>query len=203
MKGYLNMPKENNARMIENYEVLQSIHIGDREVLFCEDKSAEHRYACFYYREHSVIGEAFDGKGSNDYLEIMELFCQRVQGQIEQMRAARLPDMEVITADMCHPNEYDQSIDGKVIAIKSEALRPEYRSAEHQIHLVCGGNGARGGARGRAVFCQNLHSGQRSRFERHEVQGEVKLECLPQWAKEKADAIELNGSRERSNKDAR
>jgi hypothetical protein len=197
------MPKENKARMIGTYEVLQSIHIGDREVLLCEDKTAEQRYACCYYHQGNIIGEATEGEGSNDYLEVMELFCQRVQGQIEQMKAARLPDMEVITAAMCHPNDYDQSIDGKVIAIKSEVLRPEYRSAEHQLHLVCGGNGARGGARGRAVFCQNLHSGQRSRYERYEVQGEVKPECLPKWAKEKADAVELNGSRERSDKGAR
>ena len=149
------MPKENKARMIGTYEVLQSIHIGDREVLFCEDKTAEQRYACCYYHQGNIIGEATEGEGSNDYLEVMELFCQRVQSQIEQMRAARLPDMEVITADMCHPNEYDQSIDGKVIAIRSEALRPEYRSAEYQIHLVCGGNGAREIALSKTVYCYN------------------------------------------------
>ena len=46
-----------------------------------------------------------------------------------------------------------------------------------------GGNGATGG-RGNAVFGTCLATGEKSRWERYDVLGEIKPECMPDWAKE-------------------
>lgn len=66
---------------------------------------------------------------------------------------------EKITADMCRPDNRGTDIAGKVVAVRADALRPEYRSAEHQLALVEGGNGLRGNALGTTCFCKNLYSG--------------------------------------------
>lgn len=54
---------------------------------------------------------------------------------------------------------------------------------------MTGGFGASANARGSAVFCKNLYDGKNTRFERMDVLGEVKPECMPDWAKEKAAAF--------------
>ena len=89
-----------------------------------------------------------------------------------------------ITAEMCIPLSGSTSLKGKVAAVKADTLRPEYRSAEHQLIYVTGGYGAEG-ARGSACFCTNLYTGERVRWERYDLHGEVKPECIPQWAKER------------------
>jgi hypothetical protein len=93
-----------------------------------------------------------------------------------------------ITADKCHPHDYGQNLVGKVVAIKPEALRPEYRRGDVQLVLVDGGFGANGNARGSAVFCYHLNDGKHTRFERHDILGEIKE--LPDWAKERLAATE-------------
>ena len=52
-----------------------------------------------------------------------------------------------------------------------------------------GGNGAKGNPHGRACFCKNLYTGKESRFERYEVEGIVKPECMPECAKERLAEI--------------
>ena len=97
---------------------------------------------------------------------------------------------DIFTAEHCYPNDYGQSIDGKIVAIRSEVLRPEYRRGNVQLVLVSGGNGARGNPNGRAVYCYHLNNGEHTRFEWHDIQGEVRPEFLPAWAKEKAAEIQ-------------
>lgn len=84
------------------------------------------------------------------------------------------------------------------MAIRAEALRPEYRSAEHQLVYVVGGNGARKQSFGTACYCITLYSGERECWERYDLQGEVKPECLPQWAKEKKPEMEQQQSAEKN-----
>lgn len=90
---------------------------------------------------------------------------------------------EVITAEMCLPLKNDDSLEGKVAAVRTDSIRPEYRSAEHQLVLVTGGNGARERSFGSACYCITLYSGEHERWERYDLAGEVKPECLPEWAK--------------------
>ena len=97
---------------------------------------------------------------------------------------------KLITADMCFKDNRSESIVGKIVAVKADILRPEYRSADYQLIYVTGGNGASGKSMGSACFHTNLYSGERGRWERHDILGEVKPECLPEWAKERVVEIQ-------------
>ncbi|MDF1494574.1 hypothetical protein [Caproiciproducens sp. CPB-2] len=190
---------EQSKRMVADtgYEVKQSIQIGNQEILMAENLKAEdgNFYMKAEYTENGLIGEYSQVAVDSDYLEIMREFTKSLHGQIEKVASEigkAAYQSEPITAKECHPNDYSQSIVGKVVAIKAEALRPEYRRGDRQLILVDGGNGANANARGNAVFCTHLNDGSRTRFERYDVQGEMKE--LPAWAAARLDAI--NAERE-------
>lgn len=183
-------------RMAENYEITHSFHIGDREVVFGVDEKSEQPYFCALYQKETVlcyIRERYeDCVVMSDYIEIMELFAQRIQEQCakvrEQWGQITVP-REPVTADMCYPHDYGQKIVGKVVAIKTSSLRPEYRTADYQLVLVNGGNGAYANSRGTACFSVNLYTGENVRWNRSDVLGEIKPEYMPEWAKQRLETI--------------
>lgn len=186
------MSSETEKRMVENYEITQSIRIGDREVVFGVDEKSEMPYLCAFYASNSILESYHECMVSDDYVEILELFvdrvkeqCVKVHGEQEKVTVPR----EKITSDMCIPTFLCGDIVGKVMAVKREALRPEYRSAEHQLIYVTGGNGARERSFGSACYCITLYSGEHGRWERYDLAGEVKPECLPCWAEERVTEI--------------
>ena len=129
---------------------------------------------------------------SDDYLDIMEQYAKQILAQCQKVREERAQitvSLDVITADMCHPHSHAETIKGQVVAIKPSALRPEYRTADKQLVFVTGGNGSMANHYGNACFAINLYTGKDVRWERYDVQGIVKDECLPDWAKEKAAVI--------------
>jgi hypothetical protein len=130
---------------------------------------------------------------SGDYLKIMKLFCERVNTQIEVVKADKekiAVPLVVITAEMCYPNDYSQSIKGKVVAIKASVLRNEYQTQANQVVLITRGFGAEANSRGSACFSTNLFTGKHTRWERRDIQGEIKPEFMPSWAKEKLEVIQ-------------
>ena len=70
-----------------------------------------------------------------------------------------------------------------MVVINAEPKRYEYQHAAYQLVLADGGYGATGG-RGQAVFGTCLATGERGRWERYDVLGEIKPEKMPEWAKE-------------------
>ena len=147
-------------------------------------------------------------RSSDDFLEAMEEFTGRVSNQIEAMREEvrqiGLPP-DLFTAEHCYPNDYKNSINGKIVAIRADVFRPEYRRGDVQLVLVHGGNGANAEPRGRTIFCYHLNDGKHTRFYRSDIQGEVKPEHLPSWAKDKAKDIldEKTAEKKQRNKEAR
>lgn len=118
-------------------------------------------YFCAYYTGNEIYGSYDGGMISDDYVEMVELFAERVSGQCQKLREEQeqiTVPKEPITADMCQQVASDASMVGKVMAIWADALRPEYRLAPYQLVLVTGGNGARANAMGRACFCRNLYN---------------------------------------------
>ena len=170
-------------RMIGNYAVEQSIHIGKKEVVFCVDKRAEHPYVVCYCDYNNPFSAPWptDAVGTEDYLEAMQIFCDRVQTQIEQTRAEQEKfkfNPTPFTVADCIPDMRNKSIVGKVVVINAEPKRYEYQHAAYQLVLAEGGNGATGG-RGQAVFGTCLATGEHSRWERYDVLGEIKPERMP------------------------
>lgn len=184
--------QETEKRMAKNYEITQTVRIGGKEVVLGVDESSAEPYFCALYTTNELFYEYSDCMVGG-YAEIMKLFGERIQAQAEMVLAEQeqtaIP-LEPLAVSDCYPNDYGQSIDGKIVAVKLEALAPEYRTADHQIVLVDGGSGSRAEPRGNACFCINLYSGKRIRWERYDIQGEVKPERLPEWAKERCSAIQ-------------
>ena len=180
-------------RMVEGYEVTQGIRIGDKEVVFGVDEKAELPYLCALYADNGLFESYHECMAGDDYAEVMELFADRVKAQCvkvhEEQAKMTVPRVK-ITAEMCTPMYKCGDIVGKVMAVKAGTLRPEYRFAQHQLVYVTGGNGAREGALGNACYCIALYSGDHERWERYDLQGEVKPEALPEWAKERLVEIQ-------------
>lgn len=194
----------NEPRIVEGYEITQSIHLGDKEIVFGIKPEAEMPYLCAYYTENEILGEYSECVVSNDYVEMIGIFATRIQEQGEKFKAERdeiTVPLEVITANMCIPDNMDKSILGKVVAIRPSVLRPEYRTQDSQLVLCIGGNGAQPNARGSACFCINIYSGERCRWERRDILGEIIT--LPEWAKERVVEIKAKEQAERKSREER
>lgn len=178
-------------RMARDYEITQSIRIGDKEIVLGVDENSEQSYFCAYYESNDLLGRYYDCLMSDDYAEIIGVYAQRIQEQGDRLKEERssvsVPN-EKITAELCIPDDYKKSIEGKVIVINPAVLLPEYRTADRQLWLCTGGFGSHANSRGSACFCTNLYSGKEARWERGHVLGEMKV--LPGWAKERLEVIQ-------------
>lgn len=178
-------------RMARDYEITQSIRIGEKEIVLGVDENSEHPYFCAYYESNDLLGRYYDCLMSADYTEIIGIYAQRIQEQgdrLKEERASVSVPNEKITAELCIPDDYKKSIEGKVIVINPAVLLPEYRTADRQLWLCTGGFGSHANSHGSACFCTNLYSGKEARWKRGHVLGEMKV--LPDWAKERLAVIQ-------------
>ena len=190
--------------MLGNYEVTQSIYVGDKEVVLAVDKKEQYPFLVCYCDYHNPLSAAWatEGVASDDYLEAMEIFTERVQSQIDRTRAelSKFPfDKAVFTKEHCIPDDHKSNIVGKVVVLNAETKRYEYQHPAYQLILTEGGSGATGG-RGQAVFGTCLATGERARWERYDVLGEIKPECMPDWAKEALAKVKEQQKTEKAKK---
>jgi hypothetical protein len=191
------LAKNSEKRMVSNtgYEVKQTFRIGGKEILLAENMNAENNmfYLVCDYKEYGIIAEYSPGVISDDYLEALQDFTSRISTEMAALQAdidARGLPSDLFTAEHCYPRSYEESIEGKVVVIKSSVFSPEYRRGENQLVLAVDGNGARANPNGQAVYCYHLNDGNHTRFERHDVLGVIKPEALPDWAKESLARIQ-------------
>ncbi|MDB7954346.1 hypothetical protein [Flavonifractor plautii] len=178
--------------MIENFEVIHSLQIGAREAVV--GVSPDQEFMCCFCTQDDIAEYYSEAMSSTDYLEIMELYADRLKGQIAaaqaQRRTLHIP-LDMLGREHCFPLLDVDDITGKVVAVKPASLRYEYQRADCQLILVTGGSGARGNSRGTSVYGVNVFTGRRAgRWERGDILGEVRPECLPQWAKDHLRTIE-------------
>ena len=83
------MENNNEKRMAGCWEILHALHIGDKEVVVGENLTApnEARYMCAYCTANDIMRGYNECMASDDYLEIMELYTERITGQIEAVKA--------------------------------------------------------------------------------------------------------------------
>lgn len=196
-------------RMLGELEVQSAIHVGDKEVLLLlNPQSAEAPYLVCYNNQIPGLGldNPTEVVGGTDYLEAMDEFLRRAQGQVEQVRADRARSeepQEVFGIEHCLPgsNQREERLVGRVIVVKPETYRPEYRNVANQLLYVTGGFGAEPNARGAAVFAHNVFSGEKSDCRRHQVIGILDPKHAPEWVKPGVDAIRAQ-IKEKYGKDA-
>ena len=90
---------------------------------------------------------------------------------------------------------------GKIVVIKPEVLRREYRRATRQLKLCLGGFGASPHSRGSACYCVDLYTGKESRYERMDVLGTIQPEDLPGWAKHGLTSIQQEQAQKKTTKE--
>ena len=191
------MPDE--KRMIDKFEIIHSLQIGAREVVV--GISPEQEFMCCFCTQDGLREYYAEAMASDDYLEIMELYTDRLKEQVAALQAQRktlhIP-LDVLGEEHCLSLLDSDDITGKVVAIKPSSLRCEYRRADCQLILVTNGSGARGYSRGTSVYGVNVFTGRRDgRWARLDLLGGVRPECLPQWAKDRLPVIERERAVER------
>ena len=112
--------------------------------------------------------------------------------------------LDMLGREHCFPLLDGDDIANKVVAINPASLRYEYQRADCQLILVTGESGARSNPRGTAVYGINVFTGRRaSQWKRGDILGEVRPECLPQWAKGRLQVIQRERALKRSLSDTR
>ena len=203
------MDIDQEKRMAGDYEIIHALHIGDREIVLGENPSApeDERYVCAFCQQHEIFANYTEVMVSDDYPELVKLFGERVAEQAEKTRIALngpkiqgIPN-SAITAEDCEQVSYQEDIRGKVVVIRPEVLRREYRRATRQLKLCMGGFGASPHSRGSACYCVDLYTGKESRYERMDVLGTIQPEDLPGWAKHGLTAIQQEQAKKKTAKE--
>ena len=185
------MSKNEEKRMAGDFEIIHAMRVGDREIVLGENPAGvgDERYMCAFCTENGLLACYTEIMVSDDYPELMKLFGERVAEQAEKTRIdlngpkiQGIPNAP-ITAEGCEVISYQDDLKGKIVVIKPEILRREYRRATCQLQLCTGGFGASPNSRGTACYCTQLYSGKTSRFERSDILGTIAPEKLPEWAK--------------------
>lgn len=203
------MSIEKEKRMAGDYVIIHAFHIGDREIVLGENPASKgnDRYMCAFCQNNGLMAGYTEMMVSKDYPELARLFGERVAEQAEKTRIdlngpkiQGIPN-EPITADGCEVIGYQHDLRGKIVVIKPEVLRPEYRRATSQLYLCDGGFGASPNSRGTACFCTQLYSGKSSYFERSDILGVIAPENLPKWAKHYLECIRQERQAEKRARD--
>lgn len=63
-------------RMAGDYEIIQSVYIGDREIVVGENQADSDGlpYLVAYYESNAILGRYYDAVVSDDFPEIMEIY---------------------------------------------------------------------------------------------------------------------------------
>ncbi len=180
-----------DKRMVDGYEVIHAIYIGDKEIIVGDSPTApaEERYLCAYCQYVGPFEQYTEAVVSDDYAEIMQEFGERIAKQAEKTRIdLNKPKIQGIDnaplgRAVCVPISEGNDLRNKIVVIKAENLRREYQTATNQIMLCIGGSGASPFSRGTSCLCVNLYSGETSYFKRWDVLGTLDEAKLPDWAK--------------------
>ena len=203
------MDSNREKRMAGDYVIIHAFHIGDREIVLGENPASkgDDRYMCAFCQNNGLMAGYTEMMVSKDYPELARLFGERIAEQAEKTRIdlngpkiQGIPNAP-ITADGCEVIGYQHDLRGKIVVIKPEVLRPEYRRATSQLYLCDGGFGASPNSRGTACSCTQLYSGKTSCFQRSDILGIIAPENLPQWAKHYLECVRQERQAEKKSRD--
>ena len=197
---------DNEKRMVGDYEVIQAFQFGDREVVLGENTNAPpgELFLCAYAQQNDLFVQYFDAIVSDSYVEIAKLYVDRVVKQTDKTIAEmQLPHLEGVDRGIIAKEDYknvyyEDDLRDKIVVIKPEILRREYRQGPYQLRLCTGGFGASSKSRGNACFCRDLLTGKTSRFERLDIAGIMPMDKLPMWAKKGLEICKQRHATERS-----
>lgn len=189
------------ARKIGLYTVIYEMEIGHKCIAVGKDVNAKEneRYLCCYVESNLIFERYENALVSDDYAEIMRVFGERIHDAAEEIIAEheqaekRVGDISEILTNKCDKITDADCIENKVVVIRGDALRPEYKYSINQLMLCTGGFGSQAFSRGRTCYCINLYTGEKTSYYRSDILGTIQPKNLPEWAKhgfEKAKEIQ-------------
>lgn len=125
-------------------------------------------------------------KDDHRYAFAMNSHPVLVNGFTDQARNAW---QKLVLFDASHCDASEEDYTGKVVVIRPDIMKDEYKTPDDQLFLVRGGNGARPNAIGRKVFGEFLKDGEKTHYFRDEIIGVLKDKHLPAWAEEKLQSM--------------
>ena len=87
-------------RMAGDYEIIQALHIGDREIVLGENPAGvgDERYMCAVCQKNELLASYTEVMVSDDYPELVKLFGERVAEQAEKTRMSFAPRFQTAAA---------------------------------------------------------------------------------------------------------
>ena len=180
------LPKKKAA----DWEILASFAYGDREIFIGENPNPEReveRYLVGEIERNELFERYVNCSCGDSYGEMSEIYSQRIQGQIEKVKAelARFPyDRTVIGKDSVDSIR-DRNIDGEIVVIDPKEIKREYAGADRQLYVAQGGFGCSPNGHGRKVLCKNIFTGNTCYWLRSDILGTLKNDCIPEWVKDR------------------
>lgn len=90
----------------------------------------------------------------------------------------------------CYDNSRSElNYTGQIVVLDPTIFKDEYKQPERQLFLAKFGNGCRPESLGTKVYGHHLHNGKECYYRRADILGVMKLDLVPDWAKEKAVAL--------------
>ena len=193
--------------MAGDYEVIQSLRLGSKVMLIGYNPNDKDGKYMTCYKESNFMGEFFTkAMASDDYMEIIKLFSERLQEQMEKVKQFRMErgvPLETLGIEHCRKRGENENLTGKLIILRPSSLSPEYRTADCQLGYATGGFGCSPGAGGRAVYFRELYSVEECRWNIGDVLGIADMEKLPDWAKQKVAEHEKARADRKKEREAR
>ena len=190
--------KMDKIRKAGDYTIRQAMQIGEKEIVLGENMQAKDGkyYMVANYEFNELFERYTDVQCSVDYVEVADIFTQRISAEIERLKVGRCDlCMNILTKDDCIPIGNETFV-GKIIVIKPDKLAPEYRNEHYQIMRCTGGNGAKAEGLGTSVFCKEMFTGEEMKYRRASVVGILKEDCYPAWL---TDILECEKAMENPN----
>lgn len=188
---------EQEKRKLGDYTEIASFCIGKYEIGLLENQNAQEgeMFLCGFIESNGIFERLTDGMVSDSFADIATVYGERiaekaeeVQKELEHIRKNVGDDSE-LTAKDCMPATYEDDLKGKIIVVRGDILRPEYKRASNQLMLCTGGSGSRPNPYGRTCYAVNLYDARETAYLRQDILGVMPEDKLPEWAKNGLEAI--------------
>ena len=198
-------------RTIGGYEIIDSFRIGKYEIALCENRGAppEEVYLCGLVESDGIVEMLTDCMASDSFADISTCYGERIAEKAEKVQkeseeiARAVGDNPELTAKDCSPVSDFDCIEGRIIVLKGDIMRPEYKRATSQLLLCTGGFGSQANARGRTCFATRIYDGEKTSCQRSDVLGVMEEDKLPEWANDRLTEILRQIREERLKRDTK
>lgn len=195
-----------DREIINGYIIQTHIWIGYNRVCFgiTEDQTTEYPYMmCVYESEGHMFPVCDKLHCFDNYPEALQAYADKIcecAKVLEERRASivGVSDPACLKEKDVEAVSWDQSIKGRVVAVKESSLMHGYRDISHQLYFVYSGFGVEANSRGRACYGWNLYTGEKCRIERPDVLGIVPENKLPEFAKQMLETVKEKVPKEKN-----